>query len=124
MTNEADSIILDVEYENGTNFSLGATTDNLPPGVLYRVKATYKYRREDVDELSFDVGDIIRVVEYDDPEEQVCILLVIHLISLYIQMWYNIILIIMLMIVTILIVTPKIIKSVTNLFITLRNKVG
>lgn len=80
MTNEADSIILDVEYENGTNFSLGATTDNLPPGVLYRVKATYKYRREDVDELSFDVGDIIRVVEYDDPEEQVCILIVIHLI--------------------------------------------
>ncbi|XP_067012113.1 amphiphysin isoform X2 [Anabrus simplex] len=48
----------------------GATTDNLPPGVLYRVKATYKYTREDVDELSFDVGEIIRVVEYDDPEEQ------------------------------------------------------
>lgn len=50
---------------------LGATTDNLPPGVLYRVKATYKYNREDVDELSFDVGEIINVVEYDDPEEQV-----------------------------------------------------
>ncbi|XP_023722521.1 myc box-dependent-interacting protein 1 isoform X3 [Cryptotermes secundus] len=50
--------------------SCGATTDNLPPGVLYRVKATYKYNREDVDELSFDVGEIIRVVEYDDPEEQ------------------------------------------------------
>ncbi|XP_021937611.1 amphiphysin isoform X2 [Zootermopsis nevadensis] len=49
---------------------IGATTDNLPPGVLYRVKATYKYNREDVDELSFDVGEIIRVVEYDDPEEQ------------------------------------------------------
>ncbi|XP_067012112.2 myc box-dependent-interacting protein 1 isoform X1 [Anabrus simplex] len=49
---------------------VGATTDNLPPGVLYRVKATYKYTREDVDELSFDVGEIIRVVEYDDPEEQ------------------------------------------------------
>ncbi|KAL1452783.1 hypothetical protein WDU94_006980 [Cyamophila willieti] len=48
----------------------GATTDNLPAGVLYRVKATYKYTREDVDELSFDVGEIIRVVEYDDPEEQ------------------------------------------------------
>ncbi|XP_069687053.1 myc box-dependent-interacting protein 1 isoform X2 [Periplaneta americana] len=49
---------------------VGATTDNLPPGVLYRVKATYKYNREDTDELSFDVGEIIRVVEYDDPEEQ------------------------------------------------------
>lgn len=71
MTNGADSMILEVEYENATNFSVGATTDNLPPGVLYRVKATYKYSREDVDELSFDVGEIIRVVEYDDPEEQV-----------------------------------------------------
>lgn len=49
----------------------GATTENLPPGVLYRVKATYKYNREDADELSFDVGEIVRVVEYDDPEEQV-----------------------------------------------------
>lgn len=52
-------------------FCTGANTDNLPPGVLYKVKATYKYTQEDVDELSFDVGEIIRVVEYDDPEEQV-----------------------------------------------------
>ncbi|KAH0561220.1 hypothetical protein KQX54_014801 [Cotesia glomerata] len=49
---------------------VGATTENLPAGVLYRVKATYKYGREDMDELSFDVGEIIQVVEYDDPEEQ------------------------------------------------------
>lgn len=49
----------------------GATTANLPPGVLYRVKATYKYVQEDGDELSFDVGDIINVIEYDDPEDQV-----------------------------------------------------
>lgn len=49
---------------------VGATTTDLPPGVLYRVRATYKYTGEDVDELSFEVGDIIRVVEYDDPEEQ------------------------------------------------------
>lgn len=53
----------------------GATTANLPPGVLYRVKATYKYIREDSDELSFDVGDIINVVEYEDPEDQVKTLL-------------------------------------------------
>ncbi|KAM0725598.1 Amphiphysin [Formica fusca] len=70
MTNGADSINLEAEYQNATNLSVGATTDNLPPGVLYRVKATYKYTQEDVDELSFDVGEIIRVVEYDDPEEQ------------------------------------------------------
>jgi hypothetical protein len=49
----------------------GATTTDLPPGVLYRVKATYKYVREDADELSFDVGDVVNVVEYDDPEDQV-----------------------------------------------------
>lgn len=49
----------------------GATTTDLPPGVLYRVKATYKYVREDVDELSFEVGDTINVIEYEDPEDQV-----------------------------------------------------
>jgi amphiphysin len=48
----------------------GATTDNLPAGVLYKVKASYKYQAEDSDELQFDVGEIIDVVEYDDPAEQ------------------------------------------------------
>jgi len=48
----------------------GATTDNLDPGVLYQVKASYKYQAEDVDELNFEVGEVIDVVEYDDPEEQ------------------------------------------------------
>lgn len=50
---------------------LGATTENLPPGVLYRVIATYKYDAEDSDELSFEKGEIISVVPYDDPETQV-----------------------------------------------------
>ena len=49
----------------------GASTDNLPPGVLYKVKASYKYQAEDVDELNFEVGEIIQVVEYDDTEDQV-----------------------------------------------------
>jgi len=48
----------------------GATTDNLPPGVLYKVKASYKYQAEDVDELAFEVGEVINVVEYEDPEDQ------------------------------------------------------
>lgn len=39
-------------------------------GVLYRVRATYRYQKEDVDELSFEAGEIIRVVEYEEPEEQ------------------------------------------------------
>ncbi|XP_049869853.1 myc box-dependent-interacting protein 1 isoform X4 [Pectinophora gossypiella] len=53
-----------------TNTVQRATLAGLPPGTLYRVRATYRYTREDSDELSFEVGDIIRVVEYDDPEEQ------------------------------------------------------
>ncbi|XP_017077978.1 amphiphysin isoform X3 [Drosophila eugracilis] len=47
-----------------------ANTADLPEGVLYRVKATYGYVKEDVDELSFEIGDLIRVIEYDDPEDQ------------------------------------------------------
>ena len=38
---------------------------------MYRVKASYKYQAEDVDELNFEVGEIIDVVEYDDSEDQV-----------------------------------------------------
>ncbi|XP_052839871.1 myc box-dependent-interacting protein 1 isoform X3 [Drosophila gunungcola] len=49
---------------------LDANTADLPAGVLYRVKATYGYVKEDVDELSFEIGDLIRVIEYDDPEDQ------------------------------------------------------
>ena len=49
----------------------GATTDNLPPGVLYQVKAAYKYQAEDMDELQFEVGEVIDVVEYEEPDEQV-----------------------------------------------------
>ncbi|XP_045765552.1 myc box-dependent-interacting protein 1 isoform X3 [Maniola jurtina] len=53
-----------------TNTVQRATLAGLPAGTLYRVRATYRYTREDCDELSFEVGDIIRVVEYDDPDEQ------------------------------------------------------
>ena len=56
----------------GIFFFVGATTENLGPGVLYQVKASYKYQAEDVDELNFEVGEVVDVVEYDDPEEQVC----------------------------------------------------
>lgn len=52
-------------------YEIGATTADLPPGVLYRVKATYKYVKEDADELSFEVGETINVIEYDDPDDQV-----------------------------------------------------
>ena len=50
----------------------------MPPGVLYKVKATYKYQAEDMDELAFEVGELIQVIEYDDPEEQVSELLLVE----------------------------------------------
>ncbi|KAL9915736.1 amphiphysin isoform 2-T7 [Glossina fuscipes fuscipes] len=59
-----------IDDSNKQQQQLDATLTDLPPGVLYRVKATYGYVKEDVDELSFEVGDIIRVIEYDDPEDQ------------------------------------------------------
>lgn len=40
------------------------------PALLYKVKASYKYLAEDEDEISFDAGEIIQVIEYEDPSEQ------------------------------------------------------
>lgn len=40
------------------------------PKPLYKVRATYKYLAEDGDELSFEAGEVIQVIEYDDPAEQ------------------------------------------------------
>jgi len=56
--------------EDVYDIPVGATTENLPVGVLYRVRSTYKYQAEDEDELSLELGDIVQVVEYEDPEEQ------------------------------------------------------
>nr|XP_049694633.1 myc box-dependent-interacting protein 1 isoform X2 [Helicoverpa armigera] len=60
----------DKKVEQLYDIPVGATLAGLPPGTLYRVRATYRYTREDSDELSFDVGEVIRVVEYTDPDEQ------------------------------------------------------
>ncbi|TRY69323.1 hypothetical protein TCAL_03233 [Tigriopus californicus] len=59
-------------YSNQDTYDIpvGASTDNLPSGVLYKVKASYKYQAEDGDELNFDVGEVIQVIPYEDPEEQ------------------------------------------------------
>lgn len=32
-----------------------------------------RYQAEDEDELSLEVGDVVQVIEYEDPEEQVYI---------------------------------------------------
>ncbi|KAJ2952343.1 hypothetical protein O0L34_g4628 [Tuta absoluta] len=67
---EPDSPQKEDKSDDVYDIPVGATLAGLPPGTLYRVRATYRYTREDSDELSFDVGDTIRVVEYDDPDEQ------------------------------------------------------
>lgn len=41
--------------------------ENSADGV--KVRAIYKYIAEDSDELSFEEGEVIRVIEYEDPEE-------------------------------------------------------
>ncbi|XP_048755619.1 myc box-dependent-interacting protein 1 [Ostrea edulis] len=42
----------------------------LPAGVLYQVQATHPYTNEDEDELSFETGEIIYVIPFDNPEDQ------------------------------------------------------
>ncbi|KAK3787682.1 hypothetical protein RRG08_031911 [Elysia crispata] len=41
-----------------------------PPNTMYQVQATHKYTGEDVDELTFDPGEIIFVIPFENPEEQ------------------------------------------------------
>ncbi|XP_038078789.1 myc box-dependent-interacting protein 1-like [Patiria miniata] len=46
------------------------SNSELPPGVVYRVRATHNYVRRDSDELTFDKGDTIDVLQFDDPDDQ------------------------------------------------------
>lgn len=56
--------------ENSDTTSQQASGSSKPPVLLHKVRATYKYLAEDEDELSFEAGEIIQVIEYDDPLEQ------------------------------------------------------
>ncbi|XP_078789871.1 myc box-dependent-interacting protein 1b isoform X9 [Oryzias latipes] len=42
----------------------------LPPGFLYKVKAVHEYTATDGDELELNVGDIVLVLAFDNPDEQ------------------------------------------------------
>ncbi|XP_070546807.1 myc box-dependent-interacting protein 1-like isoform X2 [Ptychodera flava] len=44
--------------------------EQLPPGTLYKVQATHKYDCMDTDELSFDKGEIIYVIPFEDLDDQ------------------------------------------------------
>ena len=49
------------------------------------MQATHKYTGEDVDELNFDPEEIIFVIEFENPEEQVSF----HIVSLNDQVYQN-----------------------------------
>jgi len=38
--------------------------------VRFQVKAVHRYAADDVDELSFDAGEIISVIAFEEPDEQ------------------------------------------------------
>ncbi|XP_013888576.1 myc box-dependent-interacting protein 1 [Austrofundulus limnaeus] len=42
----------------------------LPPGFLYKVKATHEYTATDNDELELNIGDVVLVLAFDNPDEQ------------------------------------------------------
>lgn len=39
--------------------------------MFFQVRATHKYVAEDDDELTFEKGEIIYVIPFEDPEDQV-----------------------------------------------------
>ncbi|KAL2087857.1 hypothetical protein ACEWY4_016685 [Coilia grayii] len=43
---------------------------DLPPGVLYKVKAMHDYAATDGDELEMKAGDVVLVMAFDNPDEQ------------------------------------------------------
>uniref|UniRef100_A0A3Q3A8N1 Myc box-dependent-interacting protein 1 n=1 Tax=Kryptolebias marmoratus TaxID=37003 RepID=A0A3Q3A8N1_KRYMA len=49
-----------------TNGSSG----DLPPGFLYKVKAVHEYTATDNDELELNIGDMVLVLAFDNPDEQ------------------------------------------------------
>ncbi|XP_037552583.1 myc box-dependent-interacting protein 1b isoform X3 [Nematolebias whitei] len=42
----------------------------LPPGFLYKVKAVHEYTATDNDELELNIGDVVLVLAFDNPDEQ------------------------------------------------------
>ena len=44
---------------------------------MLQVIAAHPYTGEDEDELSFDKGEIIHVIPYDNPDDEVCVLMLI-----------------------------------------------
>lgn len=59
-----------------------------------QVCATHPYTGEDGDELSFEAGEVIFVIEYEDPEEQVSHLVIycvsqMFIVKLFSRLFWN-----------------------------------
>ncbi|XP_051567612.1 myc box-dependent-interacting protein 1-like isoform X2 [Myxocyprinus asiaticus] len=48
----------------------GSSEAELPPSVLFKVKAMHDYEATDNDELGLKAGDIVLVIPFDNPDEQ------------------------------------------------------
>lgn len=64
--NSNGSTLSDSDADKGFNVN----SNSKPPKYLHKVCATYKYKAEDEDELSFEAGEIVQVIEYEDLDEQ------------------------------------------------------
>uniref|UniRef100_A0A671FH71 Bridging integrator 1 n=1 Tax=Rhinolophus ferrumequinum TaxID=59479 RepID=A0A671FH71_RHIFE len=57
---------------NGTvESSSGAARLDLPPGFMFKVQAQHDYTATDTDELQLQAGDVVLVIPFQNPEEQV-----------------------------------------------------
>ncbi|KRX76132.1 Mitochondrial ornithine transporter 1, partial [Trichinella sp. T6] len=56
-----------VKENNGETVKANSTTVH---DVMYKVRASHRYTAEDTDELSFEAGEVILVVPYENPEDQ------------------------------------------------------
>lgn len=56
----------------------------MPRGFLYKTRCIAKYHAEQYDEICLNIGDIIYVVRYDDPEDVVRVKLVSELFKFHV----------------------------------------
>lgn len=59
-----------IVYKNPRADSSPTQCNLIVPDALYKAVATHSYTAEDEDELAFEKGAIIHVIQFEDPEEQ------------------------------------------------------
>ncbi|XP_066518754.1 myc box-dependent-interacting protein 1b isoform X6 [Hoplias malabaricus] len=63
-------IAVSKQPNSATNVTNGSSDAELPPGVIYKVKAMHDYAATDSDELDLKSGDIVLVLPFENPDEQ------------------------------------------------------